>query len=223
MTIEEQRRRWHGELPPRTRQRDRQQSVLYTPDDVGTDYQRDLSFPGEYPFTRGIYPGMYAERPWRMIQQAGYGTSDQTNDRFKFFIQEGAESASVTFDMPTVRGLDSDHPMAEGEVGQVGQPIDTLDDLHRLIDGVPLEKVHIALLASHQGAPAIFAMFVEAAVQAGYAPEVLRGTIQNEFLSFYQALPRSTAYEPRSAVRLVADTIAYCQEHLPAFIPVNVT
>jgi methylmalonyl-CoA mutase N-terminal domain/subunit len=223
MSIKDQRQHWRRELPERSRQRDRGRPILFTPDDVKTDYQRDLSFPGEYPYTRGIYPGMYAEQPWRMIQQAGYGTSDQTNDRFKFFIQEGADSASVTFDMPTVRGLDSDHPMAVGEVGQVGQPIDTLDDLRRLIDGVPLDKVHIALLASHQGAPAIFAMFVEAAVQAGYPAEVLRGTIQNEFLSFYQGLPRSTAYKPACAVRLVADTIAYCQEHLPAFIPVNVT
>ncbi|MEW6776198.1 MAG: methylmalonyl-CoA mutase family protein [Bdellovibrionota bacterium] len=215
--------RWREALPEKAKAKDKVRPVLYTPADVKGDYEKDLGLPGEYPFTRGIYPGMYAEQHWRMIQQAGFGNSEDTNERFKFFIREGAQSASVTFDMPTVRGVDSDDPLARGEVGQVGQPIDTVDDMRRLIDGIPLEKVHIAMLASHQGAPVIFSMFVEAAVQAGYKPEQLRGTIQNEFLSFYEGLPRSTAYKPAASVRIVADTIQYCQEHVPAFIPVNVT
>ena len=223
MSETSERNHWRQRLPEVSRKRDDNQPILYTEADAQIAPTRDLGYPGGYPFTRGIYPGMYTAQHWRMIQQAGFGTSDDTNERFKFFIQEGAQSASVTFDMPTVRGLDSDSPHARGEVGKVGQPIDTLDDVKRLIDGIPLERVHIALLASHQGAPVIFAMFVEAAVQAGYALETLRGTIQNEFLSFYQGLPRSTAYEPAAAVRIVADTIKYCETNVPAFIPVNVT
>ena len=223
MAGDAKREAWLRSLPAELAEGEPLGRILFTSADDAFDSDRDLGYPGQYPFTRGIYPGMYAAQPWRMIQQAGFGTSDDTNERWKFFIKEGAQSASVTFDMPTVRGLDSDDPLARGEVGQVGQPIDTLDDMKRLIDGIPLERVHIAMLASHQGAPIIFSMFVEAAVQAGYEQSKLRGTIQNEFLSFYQALPRSTAYRPAAAVRIVADTIEYCTEHVPAFIPVNIT
>ena len=223
MSIADAKKDWESRLPSVAKKKHAGAPVLYTPADIALDYERDLGLPGEYPYTRGIYPGMYAEQHWRMIQQAGFGNSEETNERFKFFIREGAQSASVTFDMPTVRGLDSDDPLAAGEVGQVGQPIDTVDDFRRLIDGIPLDKVHIAMLASHQGAPVIFSMFVEAAVQAGYRPEQLRGTIQNEFLSFYEGLPRSTAYKPAAAVRIVADTVKYCEDHVPAFIPLNIT
>ena len=222
-TADDPRERWLEDLPAETAERHAERPILFGPADVEIDAERDLGYPGQFPFTRGIYPGMYAHQHWRMIQQAGFGTSDQTNDRFKFFVEEGAQSVSVTFDMPTVRGLDSDSPHSRGEVGQVGQPVDTIDDMRRLVEGVPLERVHVALLASHQGAPVIFSMFVQAALEAGYAPSTLRGTIQNEFLSFYEALPRSTAYPPGAAVRIVADTIAWTTEHLPAFIPVNVT
>jgi methylmalonyl-CoA mutase N-terminal domain/subunit len=203
-------------------QKDRLAPPLLAPSDLDVDYLTDMGFPGEYPFTRGIYPAMYYGRLWNWITQSGYATPVETNKRMKYLLKEGSIALSVTFDMPTILGYDSDHPIAYGEVGKYGQVIDTVEDMRVLLDGIPIEKIHFAMLASHAGAPVIFATYIAVAQERNFPLDKLRGTIQNHFLGFYSDIPKCCVYPPRGALRIVTDTIRFCTEFMPNFTPINI-
>ena len=158
---------------------------LYTPlDNEQMDYLSDLGFPGEYPFTRGVQPTMYRGRFWTMRQYAGFATAEESNRRYKFLLDQGQTGLSVAFDLPTQIGYDSDHEMAMGEVGKVGVAIDSLRDMERLFDGIPLDKVSTSMTIN---APAsiLLAMYIAVAEKQGVPLEKLRGTIQNDILKEY--------------------------------------
>ena len=141
----------------------------------------DLEFPGEYPYTRGIQPTMYRGRLWTMRQYAGYGTAEETNKRFKYLLENGQTGLSVAFDLPTQIGMDSDHPLASGEVGRVGVPIDSLQDMEILFCGIPLDRVSTSMTINSTAA-ILLAMYVVLAARTGVSPESLHGTIQNDIL-----------------------------------------
>ena len=194
---------------------------LYTPVDVAdVDYVRDVGFPGEYPYTRGIQPTMYRGRLWSIRQYAGYGTPEETNQRFKFLLREGQPGLSVAFDLPTQLGHDSDDPQALGEVGKVGVAIDTLRDMETVFDGIPLDKVSTSMTIN---APAaiLVAMYQAVGEKQGVAPQELQGTVQNDILKEYVA--RGTyIFPPRPSMRLAADLIAYCAREVPRFNSISV-
>ena len=196
---------------------------LYSPVDLadaGFDYLRDVGMPGEYPFTRGIYPSMYRGRVWTMRQYAGFGTAVETNRRFRYMTERGMGGMNVAFDLPTQHGYDSDHPRARGEVGKVGVPIDSLRDLEALFDGIPLEA---ASPANAINAPAaiILAMYVALAEQQGLPLDRLTGSTQNDILKEFIA--RGTyIFPPGPSLRLVTDIIEYSSEHLPRWNFINV-
>jgi len=194
---------------------------LYTPLDVAdSDYVRDVGYPGEYPYTRGIQPTMYRGRLWSIRQYAGYGTPEETNQRFKFLLKEGQPGLSVAFDLPTQLGYDSDDPQALGEVGKVGVAIDTLRDMETVFDGIPLEKVSTSMTIN---APAaiLVAMYQAVGEKQGVAPQELEGTVQNDILKEYVA--RGTyIFPPRPSMRLAGDLIAYCARHTPRFNSISI-
>ena len=194
---------------------------LYTPLDVAdSDYVRDVGYPGEYPYTRGIQPTMYRGRLWSIRQYAGYGTPEETNQRFKFLLKEGQPGLSVAFDLPTQLGYDSDDPQALGEVGKVGVAIDTLRDMETVFDGIPLEKVSTSMTIN---APAaiLVAMYQAVGEKQGVAPQELQGTVQNDILKEYVA--RGTyIFPPRPSMRLAGDLIAYCARHTPRFNSISI-
>ncbi|MDQ7828591.1 MAG: methylmalonyl-CoA mutase family protein [Armatimonadota bacterium] len=195
--------------------------LLYTPADVATDYLRDLGFPGEPPYTRGIYPTMYRGRLWTMRQYAGYGTAEESNRRFRYLLSQGQTGLSVAFDLPTQMGYDSDHPLAEAEVGKVGVAIDSLADMEVLLEGIPLDQVSISMTINATAA-ILLAMVVAVAERRGVAPARLDGTVQNDILKEYIA--RGTyIFPPEPSLRLVTDTLAYCAEHLPRWNPISVS
>ena len=194
---------------------------LYTPLDVAdSDYVRDVGYPGEYPYTRGIQPTMYRGRLWSIRQYAGYGTPEETNQRFKFLLKEGQPGLSVAFDLPTQLGYDSDDPQALGEVGKVGVAIDTLRDMETVFDGIPLDKVSTSMTIN---APAaiLVAMYQAVGEKQGVAPQELEGTVQNDILKEYVA--RGTyIFPPRPSMRLAGDLIAYCARHTPRFNSISI-
>src|SRR6056297_872430 len=160
---------------------------LYTPEDIADiDFDEDLGFPGEPPFTRGVYPTMYRGRTWTMRQFAGFGTAEETNDRFHYLIEEGQTGLSTAFDMPTLMGLDSDDAMALGEVGKEGVAVDTLRDMEVLFDGIDVGEVSTSFTIN-PSAPVIYAMYVAVADQQGVPREALRGTLQNDMLKEFIA------------------------------------
>ncbi len=194
---------------------------LYTAADV--EQSGGLSMlgePGEYPFTRGIHPLMYRKQPWTMRQYAGFGNPRETNQRFKYLIANGQTGLNVAFDLPTQIGLDSDDPLAEGEVGRVGMSIDTLRDFELAFDGIDLEKITVSLTIN--GAAAILiAMYLAMAEKRGYDIKKLRGTAQNDILKEF--IGRGTWIFPvQPSIKLVGDTIEYCAEHAPKYSPVSV-
>ena len=194
---------------------------LYTPDDVEADYLDDLGFPGEPPFTRGVQPTMYRGRFWTMRQYAGYATAEESNQRYKYLLEQGQTGLSVAFDLPTQIGYDSDHPLAEGEVGKVGVAISSLEDMETLFAGIPLDKVSTSMTIN---APAaiLLAMYVAVAKKQGVRPEKLRGTVQNDILKEYVA--RGTyIFPPRPSMRLITDTFAYCNAHLPRWNTISIS
>jgi methylmalonyl-CoA mutase N-terminal domain/subunit len=194
---------------------------LYTPDDAGFDYVGNLGFPGQYPFTRGVQPTMYRGRLWTMRQYAGYATAEESNRRYKYLLEQGQTGLSVAFDLPTQIGYDSDHPLAEGEVGKVGVAICSLEDIEMLFDGIPLDKVSTSMTIN---APAaiLLAMYIALAKKQGVAPDKLRGTVQNDILKEYVA--RGTyIFPPRPSMRLITDTFAYCGEHLPRWNTISIS
>jgi methylmalonyl-CoA mutase N-terminal domain/subunit len=195
---------------------------LYTPDDVADlDYERDLGFPGEPPFTRGVYPTMYRGRLWTMRQYAGFGTAEETNERFHSLIDDGSTGLSMAFDLPTQMGYDSDDEMAAGEVGRSGVAIDTLADMETVFDGIPLDDVSTSMTIN---APAaiLLAMYVAVGDRQGVDRADLRGTIQNDILKEYIA--RNTyIYPPEPSMRLVTDTFAFCAEAVPSFNTISIS
>ena len=195
---------------------------LYTPLDVrDADYVRDIGFPGQYPFTRGVQPTMYRGRVWTMRQYAGFGTPEETNERFRVLIDNGQTGLSTAFDLPTQTGYDSDDPMAAGEVGQVGVAIDTLADMETLFDGISLDSISTSMTIN---APAsmLVAMYIAVAEQQGHEPGVITGTAQNDVLKEYVA--RGTyIFPPRQSVRLAADLMTYCAENTPRFNSISVS
>ena len=195
---------------------------IYTPLDVtGLDYLRDVGFPGQYPFTRGVQPTMYRGRVWTMRQYAGFGTPEESNERFRVLIDNGQTGLSTAFDLPTQTGYDSDHPMAAGEVGQVGVAIDTLADMETLFEGIALDQISTSMTIN---APAsiLIAMYIAVAEKQGHAPDVITGTAQNDVLKEYVA--RGTyIFPPAESVRLAADLMLYCAEHTPRFNSISVS
>lgn len=187
---------------------------IYTPiDRENASYLQDVGFPGEYPFTRGIQPTMYRGRLWTMRIYAGFATAEETNKRYKYLLAQGTTGLSVAFDLPTQIGLDSTHPMSEGEVGKVGVAIDSLKDMEELFDGIPLGKVSTSMTINAPAA-VLLAMYQAVAERQGFKPEELQGTIQNDVLKEYVA--RGTyIYPPGPTMRLTTDTFAYCSKNIP--------
>src|SRR6478672_8811829 len=195
---------------------------LYTPNDLnGRGGEPDDRYPGQYPFTRGIHASMYRGRLWTMRQFAGFGTPRQTNERFKFLLEKGQTGLSTAFDLPTLMGLDSDHPRAAGEVGRLGVAVDTLDDMLVLFDGIDLETTSVSLTIN---APAIvlMAFYLAAAQERGFDSRKLRGTIQNDILKEFHA-QNEFVFPPEPSVRLVCDVIEYCARHVPQWSPVSIS
>ncbi|GGL61370.1 acyl-CoA mutase large subunit family protein [Halocalculus aciditolerans] len=195
---------------------------LYTPADVdGVDYEDDLGFPGEHPYTRGVYPTGYRGRTWTMRQFAGFGTAEETNDRFHYLIENGQTGLSTAFDMPTLMGLDSDDPMSLGEVGKEGVAVDTLRDMEILFDGIDVDEVSTSFTIN-PSAPVIYAMYVALADQQGVDREELRGTLQNDMLKEFIA-QKEWVTPPESSLDLVTDTVEYCAQETPKFHPISVS
>jgi methylmalonyl-CoA mutase N-terminal domain/subunit len=194
----------------------------YTPDDIADiSYSRDIGNPGEFPFTRGIYPTMYRSRLWTMREFSGFGTAEDTNKRFKYLLEQGETGLSVAFDMPTLMGYDSDSPRAVGEVGRCGVAIDTIADMEILFDGIPLDEVTVSMTIN---APAaiILAMYVSMAEKRGIAAEKLGGTIQNDILKEYIA-QKEWIFPPKPSLRLITDSIIYSAKNLPKWHPISIS
>lgn len=194
---------------------------LYTPADRDEKYVRDLGFPGEYPFTRGIYPTMYRGRLWTMRQFAGFGTAEESNERFKYLLRHGQTGLSVAFDLPTLMGLDSDDPLAAGEVGRCGVAIDTLADMEALFKDISLDKVTTSMTINAPAA-VLLAMYIAVAEKQGVPLERLHGTLQNDILKEYIA-QKEWIYPPKPSLRLITDTIVYATRHLPKWHPVSIS
>jgi methylmalonyl-CoA mutase N-terminal domain/subunit len=195
---------------------------LYTPLDIAdTDYCRDLGFPGEYPFTRGVQPTMYRGRFWTMRQYAGFATAEETNKRYKYLLEQGQTGLSVAFDLPTQIGYDSDHPLAEGEVGKVGVAIDTLRDMEILFDGIPLDKVSTSMTINATAA-ILLTMYIAVAEKQGLKSDFLQGTIQNDILKEYAA--RGTyIFPPKESMRIVTDIFAFCKDRTPRWNTISIS
>ncbi len=194
---------------------------VYTPADAPVDAAGDLGVPGEFPFTRGIYPTMYRGRLWTMRQYAGYATAEESNRRYRYLLAQGQTGLSVAFDLPTQMGYDSDHELARAEVGQVGVAIDSLADMERLFTDIPLDKVSTSMTINAT-ASILLAMYVAVAERQGVAAAVLDGTTQNDILKEYIA--RGTyIYPPAPSLRLITDMFAYCADHLPRWNPISIS
>ena len=192
---------------------------VYLPSDF--DYFSKLGFPGSYPFTRGVYPSMYRSRFWTMRQYAGFGSAEESNKRYLYLLQQGTMGLSVAFDLPTQMGYDSDHPMAEGEVGKVGVAIDSLEDMEILFDGIELEKITTSMTINATAA-ILLALYVAAAKKQGADLRKISGTIQNDILKEY--ISRGThIYPPRPSMRLVTDTMKWCAEVLPRWNAISIS
>ncbi|MFB6085116.1 MAG: methylmalonyl-CoA mutase [Halorientalis sp.] len=195
---------------------------LYTPDDVSDlDYEEDLGFPGEEPYTRGVYPTMYRGRLWTMRQYAGMGTARETNERFHYLLDEGQTGLSMAFDLPTQMGYDSDNQMAAGEVGKTGVAIDSLSDMETVFEGIPLDEVSTSMTIN---APAsvLLAMYIAVGDQQGVDREELRGTIQNDVLKEYIA--RNTyIYPPEQSMRIITDIFDFCASEVPNFNTISIS
>lgn len=195
---------------------------IYTPEDVADlDYEEDLGFPGEEPFTRGPYPTMYRGRTWTMRQFAGFGTAEETNERFHYLIENGQTGLSTAFDMPSLMGLDSDDPMSLGEVGKEGVAVDTLRDMEVLFDGIDVGEVSTSFTIN-PSAPVIYAMYVALADQQGVPREEVRGTLQNDMLKEFIA-QKEWVIPPEPSLDLVTDTIEFAVDETPKFNPISVS
>jgi len=194
---------------------------LYTPDNAAVDYERDLGYPGVYPFTRGVYPSMYRGRLWTMRQFAGFGTAEETNARFRYLLDHGQTGLSTAFDMPTLMGHDSDHPRSLGEVGREGVAIDSLDDMETLFAGIPLDGVSTSMTINSPAAM-LLAFYVCVGEKQGVPRDQLRGTIQTDILKEYIA-QKEFIFPPEPSMRLVIDMIEFCAAEMPLWHPVSIS
>jgi methylmalonyl-CoA mutase N-terminal domain/subunit len=194
---------------------------LYTPDTVQVDHDEDLGYPGVYPFTRGVYPSMYRGRLWTMRQFAGFGTAEETNERFRYLLDHGQTGLSTAFDMPTLMGYDSDHARSLGEVGREGVAIDSLADVETLFEGIPLAEVSTSMTIN---APAAMLLAFYACVgeQQGVSPAELRGTIQTDILKEYIA-QKEWIFPPEPSMRLVTDMVEFCAREMPKWHPISIS
>jgi methylmalonyl-CoA mutase N-terminal domain/subunit len=196
--------------------------MLYAPDDIeGMDYFRDLGFPGEYPFTRGIRDNMYRGKLWTMRQFSGFGTAMDSNRRYHFLLERGQTGLSVAFHMPTIMGYDSDHPRAKGEVGRCGVAIDSLEDMEVLFERIPLDKVSTSMTIN---APAsiLLAFYICVAERQGVSSDKISGTIQNDILKEYIA-QKSWIFPPGPSMRIITDIMAFCSEHVPKWNTISIS
>jgi methylmalonyl-CoA mutase N-terminal domain/subunit len=194
---------------------------LYSPENVDVDYERDLGWPGAYPFTRGVYPSMYRGRLWTMRQFAGFGTAEETNVRFRYLLEHGQTGLSTAFDMPTLMGYDSDHPRSLGEVGREGVAIDSLADMETLFEGIPLGDVSTSMTINGPAAM-LLAFYACVGEEQGVPLERLRGTVQTDILKEYIA-QKEWIFPPQPSMRLVVDMIEWCAERLPLMHPVSIS
>jgi methylmalonyl-CoA mutase N-terminal domain/subunit len=195
---------------------------LYTPAALQDwDYDRDVGYPGEFPYTRGVQPTMYRGRLWTMRQYAGMGDAEESNKRYKYLLSQGTMGLSVAFDLPTQIGLDSDHPMAMGEVGKVGVAIDSIEDMERLFDGISLEKISTSMTINAT-ASILLSLYIAVAKRQGSEVRKLQGTVQNDILKEYIA--RGTYIYPiRHAMRIVTDLFAHCNQHVPEWNTISIS
>ena len=194
---------------------------VYRPDNSPVDYKSDLNDPGSFPFTRGVQPTMYRGRLWTMRQYAGFGTAAETNRRFRLLLEAGQTGLSVAFDLPTQMGIDSDDPRAAGEVGRVGVAIDTVDDMHVLLDGIPLDRVSTSMTINAT-ASTLLAMYLVAAEERGVDRKQISGTIQNDILKEYIA--RGTyIYPPEPSLALIAEVFRFCADEVPNWNPISIS
>jgi methylmalonyl-CoA mutase N-terminal domain/subunit len=196
--------------------------TVYTPEDLGNfDYDRDLGYPGEYPFTRGVQANMYRGRIWTIRQYAGFGTAEETNHRYRYLLEQGQTGLSIAFDLPTQIGYDSDHPLARGEVGKVGVAIDSLRDMEILFQDIPLDKVSTSMTINAT-APILLAMYIALGRKQGVEPAELNGTTQNDILKEYIA--RGTyIFPPRPSMQLTTDIFAYCAKQVPRWNTISIS
>ncbi len=194
---------------------------LYTPEDVRGAYEEKLGYPGEYPFTRGVYPTMYRGRLWTMRMFAGFGRPEDTNRRFKYLLEQGQTGLSTAFDMPALMGYDADHPRARGEVGKEGVSISTLDDFERLFDGIPLGDVTTSMTINCTASIAL-AMYLAVADKQGVSWDRVGGTMQNDMLKEFIA-QKEWICPPEPALRIVVDMIEFTAKHVPRFNPVSIS
>ncbi|HZO62522.1 MAG TPA: methylmalonyl-CoA mutase family protein [Gaiellaceae bacterium] len=194
---------------------------VYSPESVDIDYERDLGAPGEFPFTRGVYPSMYRGRLWTMRQFAGFGTAAETNARFRYLLDHGQTGLSTAFDMPTLMGYDSDHPRALGEVGREGVAIDSLDDMETLFEAIPLDEVSTSMTINSPAA-ILLAFYVCVGDEQGVPRDRLRGTVQTDILKEYIA-QKEYIFPPEPSMRLVVDMIEWCAGELPRMHPVSIS
>jgi methylmalonyl-CoA mutase N-terminal domain/subunit len=194
---------------------------LYTPENVDVDYTRDLGYPGEPPFTRGVYPSMYRGRLWTMRQFAGFGTAEETNARFRYLTEHGQTGLSTAFDMPTLMGYDSDHPRSLGEVGREGVAVDSFADMETLFDGIPLGEVSTSMTINSPAA-ILLAYYVCVAEEHGVPRDRLRGTAQTDILKEYIA-QKEWIYPPEPSMRLVVDMVEFCAREMPLFHPISIS
>jgi len=233
-TLEQEQRRWEQTTlqnwlklsPERKKEFQTHSGIpikrLYTPEDAeALDYMRDMGFPGEYPFLRGVHATMYRGRLWTMRLFAGFGTAADTNQRFKYLLNEGESGLSTAFDYPTIMGYDSDHQMARGEVGICGVAISSLRDMEVLFDGIPLDKVTTSMTINGP-APMLLAMYVAVGDKQGVSRDKLGGTTQNDNLKEFFA-QKLCIFPPKPSVKLTTDIIEYCARHLPKWNPVSIS
>ena len=221
---------WREELHARTPERQGElfstisgveNEPLATPDTVELDYERDLGYPGVYPFTRGVYPSMYRGKLWTMRQFAGFGTAAETNERFRYLLEHGQTGLSTAFDMPTLMGYDSDHERSLGEVGREGVAIDSLDDMETLFSGIPLGEVSTSMTIN-SAAAVLLAFYIAVGEQQGVPAKELRGTIQTDILKEYIA-QKEFIFPPEPSMRLVTDMVEYCSTELPKWHPISIS
>ena len=195
---------------------------VYSPLDIeNLDYNQDLNVPGEYPFTRGVQPTMYRGRFWTMRQYAGFASAEESNERYKYLLQQGQTGLSVAFDLPTQIGYDSDHPLSQGEVGKVGVAIDSLADMEILFDGIPLDKVSTSMTINAPAA-VLLAMYIAVAEKQGVSADKLNGTIQNDILKEYIA--RGTyIFPPKPSMRLITNIFEYCSKEVPEWNTISIS
>lgn len=193
---------------------------IYLPND-NIDYEKQNGFPGQYPFTRGVQPNMYRSRLWTMRQYAGFATAEESNKRYKYLLNNGTTGLSVAFDLPTQMGYDSDHPIAGGEVGKVGVPVSSLQDMEILFDGIPLEKISTSMTINST-ASILLAMYIAIAKKQGADLSKIAGTIQNDILKEYIA--RGTyIYPPKESMRIITDIFKYCNQHHPRWNTISIS